>query len=454
MLTQVRPRSHPFAPADDVPPPSPAPVAASCYCGPVTAAKTRLSGYQKRLFVFLSVACFFEGYDFLAIMQILPSLREDMHLGKADAGWMFAFVNLGTVVAYLLVRKADGWGRRRLLTVTIAGYTFFTFLTGLSWDVISFAAFQFTARIFLLAEWSTSMVYAAEEFPADRRGLVIGLIQGFSSLGSIVCAGVVPLLIKVDLTNPLTGDPVGWRMVYFVGIVPLILLAYARRNLRETQRFLTEVAPEQRKRRRPFAFIWHSRYRKRMLQLAVIWGVNYLCSQNAVQFWKDFAVHERGLTDGQAGLATVVAALVSMPMIFAVGPLIDWIGRKRGAVVVFTLAAAGVFFSYTLHGMWALTVPLVFGIFGASATLPVLNAFTTELFPTHLRGDAFAWSNNLLGRIGYVLSPILVAELAESTGWGPTIRVTAVFPLMALALIWWLLPETVNRELEETSGIE
>ncbi len=33
------------------------------------------------------------------------------------------------------------------------------------------------------------MVYAAEEYPADRRGMVIGVIQGYSSAGSIACAG-------------------------------------------------------------------------------------------------------------------------------------------------------------------------------------------------------------------------------------------------------------------------
>ena len=415
-------------------------------------AKAPLSGYQKRLFVFLSVATFFEGYDFLAIMQVLPRLRDGMHLDKGDAGLLFAFVNLGTVVAYLLVRKADRWGRRRLLTVTIAGYTGFTLLTGLSWDVYSFALFQFVARIFLITEWATSMVYAAEEFPAERRGMVIGVIQGFASLGSIACAGLVPVLINVDVANPFTGDPLSWRLVYFVGLIPLLLLAYARRNLRETQRFVEDVG--ERPAPRSVTFIFTTEYRKRMLQLALIWGVTYVCSQNAVSFWKDFAMSERGMSEAAAGSAVVVAALVSMPMIFMVGPLIDRIGRKRGAAVVFSLSALGAFFSYTFHSQGALTAALIFGIFGASATLPVLNAFTTELFPTHLRGDAFAWSNNLLGRIGYVLSPLVVAAIAEEIGWGPTIRVTAVFPLVAVALIYLFLPETASRELEETSGIE
>ncbi len=411
----------------------------------------RLSGYQWKLFVFLSVASFFEGYDFLALTQILPNLRADMGLDKADAGLLVAVINLGTVVAYLLVRQADRWGRRRVLTVTIAGYTFFTFLTGLSWDGYSFAVAQFAARVFLIGEWATAMVYAAEEFPADRRGMVIGLISAFSSLGAIVCAGVVPLLLKVPITNPVNGHLVGWRAVYFVGIVPLLLLAFARRNLRESARFAARG--DEVRQRRPLTAIFSTPYWRRTLQMALIWGVTYICSQNAVTFWKDFATNERGMSDAAVGAAITIAALVSMPMVFAVGPLLDWVGRKRGAAVVFLLGGGGVFFSYSLHGRWPLTGALIFGIFGASAVLPVLNAFTAELFPTELRGDAFAWSNNLLGRIGYVASPLLVASLAQLYSWGSIVRLTAFANLIALALIFALLPETSGRELEETSAL-
>jgi putative MFS transporter len=95
----------------------------------------------------------------------------------------------------------------------------------------------------------------------------------------------------------------------------------------------------------------------------------------------------------------------------------------------------------------------VFGIFGASGVLPVLNAYNAELFPTEYRGDAFAWSNNLIGRIGYVLSPMAVGLAAQSVGWGAAVRVTAVFPLIAVLLIFVLLPETKQRELEETAAL-
>ena len=401
-------------------------------------ASTPFSSDQRRLFIFLGVATFFEGFDFFALAQVLPNLRADLGLSKQAAGWLFAFVNLGTVIAWPLIRRADRWGRRRVMMITIVGYTVFTLLSGLAWDVWSFGLFQFAARIFLIGEWATSMVYAAEEYPADRRGTVIGVLQAFSSLGAVVCAGVAPLLLSTAY---------GWRSVYFAGILPLMVLAYARRGLRETRRFAAQAAAPA-VRREP---ILRSPHRRRVLQLGVVWFFTYACSNTAISFWKDFAVNERGLTDGQVGLAMTIGALGSMPLVFLSGRLLDAWGRRRGAVLIYAATSAGVALAYTLHDRWALTAALVVAIFGVSAVLPVVNAYTTELFPTARRAEAFAWANNLLGRPGYVAAPILIGGLAETHGWGPAIAPTAVLPIVALLLILRWFPETRGLELEDTA---
>ena len=399
--------------------------------------------YQIKLFVFLSVATFFEGYDFLALSQVLFELGKEFGLSKSEQGALVTFINVGTIVAYLLVRFADRWGRRRVLTITIAGYTVLTFLTGLSPNVWAFAVFQFVARIFLIAEWAVSMVYAAEEFPAQRRGTVIGVISAFAALGSVVCAGVTPLLIE--------NTPFGWRSVYFVGILPLVALAYFRRGLKESRRFAQQVKNPHK--RRGFTHIWSTPYKKRVIQLGLIWGFTYLATQTAITFWKLFAVEERGFTANDVGAAVAIAAVVAMPLVFYAGKLLDQIGRRKGAVVIYGLTILGVLGCYSLHGRWALTGALVFGIFGASAVLPVMNAYNSELFPTELRGDAFAWANNMIGRVSYVLAPYLVSLVAEQRGWGFAMRLTCVGPVVALVLILVLLPETKDKELEETARV-
>ncbi len=84
-----------------------------------------------------------------------------------------------------------------------------------------------------------------------------------------------------------------------------------------------------------------------------------------------------------------------------------------------------------------------------------MNSYSSELFPTQYRGTAYAWANNLLGRLGYVVSPVIVGLLVSETGaYGPIVASTAIFNLVAIALVYRLLPETKSMELEESSAVE
>ena len=107
--------------------------------------------------------------------------------------------------------------------------------------------------------------------------------------------------------------------------------------------------------------------------------------------------------------------------------------------------------------------------FGVSLTTP----YAFQVVPSYLeaRGVSRAWISTtmtlsqlpeiavlalipwVLGRIGYILSPVGVGIAAERVGWGPAVSATAIFPLVALALILWLLPETRGKELEETARV-
>jgi len=171
----------------------------------------KFTPYHKQLFIFLSVATFFEGYDFTALSQILPNFRADMALTEGQGGLIVTAISAGTIVSYVLVRLADKWGRRRALTITILGYALFTFLTGLSPNAYYFTLFQFVGRVFLIAEWALSMVIAAEEYPAEQRGFVLGLLQAFNSLGSITCAAIVPDLRTMRMQSGVTPGSAVYR---------------------------------------------------------------------------------------------------------------------------------------------------------------------------------------------------------------------------------------------------
>lgn len=406
-----------------------------------------LTAYQKRLFVLLSVATFFEGYDFMALAQLLPNLRGDLGLSREGGGWLVSVINIGTMLAYFLVRLADRWGRKRLLSLTIIGYTVSSFCSGLAVGVISFALWQLLARMFLIAEWAVAIVYAAEEFPAERRGMVIGVIQASASLGAIICSALVPMLLTTSL---------GWRSVYFLGSLPLLLMAVLRRSLRETERFASWSSDAWAQQPPPPQRFWHilqTPYRNRVLVMGLIWTLSYCGIGNVITFWKELALSARGLSDAQAGALIASAAVLGMPFTYLVGKLLDRMGRRRGALLILVGATLGVLGSASFEHKGLLLSSLVICVITVTGQQVVLNAFTAELFPTELRSSAFAWSNNLLGRVGMVVSPALVGMVAERSGYVVALQGIAVFPLLALLLILGLLPETNGRELEDTARL-
>jgi putative MFS transporter len=430
--------------------------------------KTPLSAHQKRLLAFLGVATFFEGYDFIALTQLLPEIRKSFDIGFSQGQNLVSLINIGTILAYFLVRTADRWGRRPVLSITIVGYAICSFASGFAPNYYVFAAAQLLARLFLIGEWSVSMVYASEEFPADRRGLAIGLIQGFSSLGSIFCVALVPLFFKLELFGLPREER--WRLVYLAGGLPILVMAFLRRNLQESSRFavVRDEAMRLSFGRYLVAFtdVLKTKHRNKIIKLSLLWFFSYLCMTNALVSWKEFMSAERADTllafakpgelpadtiAKQVSRALTFASLFAMPMVFFVGKLLDLAGRRKGATIVYVLSIAGVFFSYTLSSYWPLVAAITFGIFAVNGFLTVLNTYNTELFPTEHRASAFAWSNNFLGRLGTLLGPVLVGIMTPTFGIGQSVAMTCVFAVLALVLLLLFLPETKGRELEETS---
>ena len=122
----------------------------------------------------------------------------------------------------------DRLGRTKTMIITILIYAIFTGASGLvdNWQLYGFA--RFMTGMGVGGEWAAGAALVAETFPQRSRPMALGFLQALSSVGNMMAAGITWGIEKADLS-----DLQPWRLVYFIGAVPALLVLWIRRSVHE-----------------------------------------------------------------------------------------------------------------------------------------------------------------------------------------------------------------------------
>jgi MFS family permease len=404
---------------------------------------------QVRLLGTVALAICFENYDQAMLTQAIRQIADSFDLVEAEFGRLLGLVRLGAVPAFLLVPLADRIGRRRLFLGSVLGMSAATVLSALARDANEFIALQMLGRTFMVTSAATAYVIVTEEFPRDHRGFGIGILGAVGTFG----VGLSAILFAgIDLL------PFGWRAMYVVGVVPILLLPRLRRQVSETRRFhrqradqqaLGEVSGVLRGWWRPLAGLVFA-YPARTAGVALI-GAGYASGTAvAYNFSAYFVQAEHGWEPGQYSLMLLVAGTVGIIGHPFAGRLADRRGRRLVGLVFFAVFPLLSLLFYRGPG-WLLPlvwVPMIFALTGGST---IARALATELFPTSHRGTASGWLQ-LLETLGAAAGLFAVSWLtAEGESAIPAVELVS-FSVLVAALAVVALPETGRRELEEISA--
>ncbi len=352
-------------------------------------------------------------------------------------GLALSVIRGGALAAIVLGLFADRVGRRRILLLTVLGYTIATGLTGLSRGLLDFVLLQLVAVAFLNTELSLAQVVIAEEFPAAARGMGQGLLGAAAAVGAGLAAMLFPILAPTSL---------GWRGLYLIGIVPLLIVGWLRRSLPETARW-SQLDPSARRAAGMLAVLAPA-HRRRFLTLVALAAGSVAAFGAAYSFASYRATTTFGWSPARVSTMVLVGGGLGFWGWILFGRFTDTGGRRvAGSIALVGLGAAIVTFYATTY-LFAAFAALVF--FEAGTTIAV-NALSTEVFPTALRATARAWLTNA-GVAGGMLGLLAVWLLSERAGGhAGVIAILGLVPF-ALAPLMFVLPETRGRELEAASG--
>ena len=437
----------------------------------------RLNPYLVSLFLLLSSATIFEGFDAAMLSFAAPDVRTSLGISLEEWGFISGLTRMGVLASFLFMLTADRMGRRFIMMVTVAGFAVANGLTAFVETKSGFVTAQFFARLFLTAEYALAVIMIGEEYPTRLRGRAIAILTSLSTVGVMIMAKVQPFILipegdpggwlhelgmnMVRLGQDLLGleqQENGWRALYALGAIPLILILGLRFSLRETRRFEAEQSSSQDSSRgidwsqhwqnatRP----WQPLYRKRTAIVALLWNCTHLVTAPSVVYWVIYAREELGLTTSQVGDIVFWGYGGGVAGHFVAGWLIDRVGRKFSCSAFYIIAAVSIYWLYhhpTLLGQYFWMTSTVFA-FGAAMT--ATHVYASELFPTEIRATGYGWTTNFLGRLTEVLTPMVIGALIVPIGGiSNAIAIVAVGPILGALLVLRYAPETRGLTLEE-----
>jgi MFS family permease len=402
-----------------------------------------LTRHQWRLLGLVAIVSLFEQYDLYLFSLNLKHIQADLAIAEADLGWLGSLVRSGALLALPITLAADRVGRRQLLLVTVVAYTLLTGATAFSPDAYSFVALQFLARGFAVAETLIAVVVIAEEFAPQHRGWGIG------ALGAIQACGAGLAAASFGFVDVLPG---GWRALYLVGLGPLILVAWLRRELPETRRF-TELAVARKEQlgSTPALGPMLNLFRTRPGRIAALTSVVLVFGIGAGTggfFAPKYLQDVHGWSPAWVAMLNFFGgafAIVGNPL---AGRLSDRFGRRPITMVFSTAFALIAMVFYSAAGIFApaLWILLIFSLMGTDVTL---SAYGAELFPTSQRSTA-SGVRSVTREIGGVVGLALVSLLFPVLGsnWNAILMLCGI-GLVAPLIVRATFPETAGRSLEE-----
>jgi MFS family permease len=383
--------------------------------------------------------------------QALTSIKT--HAGYATTSMILGWATGGIIFGMM----SDRLGRVKTMVFTLLVYSGFTGLSGFAHSWVDFTIYRFLVGLGVGGMFGAATTLVAESVPGQFRAMALGSLQALSALGNIM-GSLISLWIPPG-ADSFVGGFAGWRVLFFVGILPALMVVPIVFALKEPESWLKAKADAaagvlQRKNiGSPVELFRDSRWRKNTI-VGLFLGVAGMIGLWGIGFFSPELIS----TALRGAPQDVVDRVRSL------GTAFQDVGSFLG-MVTFTLVAS--FLSRRLAFLGAMLLSMVVTMFvftslqtanDAYWMLPMMgfaqlsvfagySIYFPELFPTRLRGTGVGFCYNTVRYLA-APAPILFGYLATlMTFRTAAVLMSTVYLVGVVALIW--APETQGKPLPE-----
>src|SRR5437867_8377890 len=186
----------------------------------------QVTSAQRRTLLAAALGWMLDAFDAMLYALVLTYIMRDLGMSKAVAGSLGSLTLLASGIGGVAFGfLADRVGRKRALMLSILTYSICSFASGLSTSILMLAVFRFILGLGMGGEWNTGATLVAETWPTHLRAKAISIVQSSWALGYAAAALVAGLLLR----------EFNWRVVFFVGVLPALVILWIRRSVPESE---------------------------------------------------------------------------------------------------------------------------------------------------------------------------------------------------------------------------
>jgi MFS family permease len=400
-----------------------------------------ITSTQRRTLIAAALGWMLDAFDAMLYALVLAYVIRDLGMSKSTAGFLQMLTLLASGIGGVLFGFiADHIGRKQALMLSILTYSLCSLGSGFSTSIFMLAVFRFILGLGMGGEWNTGATLVAETWPTNLRAKALSIVQSSWAIGYALASLVAGIVLHFA----------NWRAVFFVGILPALVVLWIRRGVPESEMWkrgkLTSASNST-----SFVTIFKPPYAKHTLALlftnffgmSAWWGLF-----TWIPPYLSLPVEQGGRGFGVMGTTTllVVLNLFGMfPGYASFGWVADRFGRRR-TFIGYLLAASLLVPLYAIVRqpqalMLAGTLVAFFGtgIFSGSGII------ASEIFPTSVRARALGFTYNGARTMSSV-APLIIGRVGQSKGLAWAFYLCAAGYLIS-AVVATQLPETKGREL-------
>jgi MFS family permease len=391
-----------------------------------------------------------------ALGDLLRGTTTDPNVIKTYSGYATTSMILGWATGGILFgMMSDRVGRVKTMAVTLLMYSLFTGLSGVAVSWIDFTIYRFIVGLGVGGMFGAATTLVAETVPGGFRPLALGSLQFLAAFGNMA-GSLISLWIQPGAEESLFGLP-GWRVLFFVGILPAFLVVPivfmlkepdAWLVMRETSRHETKSGVGS-----PAQLFADKRWRRNSIVglflglsgMVGLWGIGFFSPelittalkgepQSRIDEVRAFGTASQDLGSFFGMLSfTLVASFVSRRLAFF------------GAFLLSFLTTAYVFHNLDSASDAYWMLPLMG--FAQLSLFAGYAIYFPELFPTRLRGVGVGFCYNTVRYLA-APAPILLGMLSTVVSFRTAaVLMAGIYLLGAVALIW--APETKGKPLPD-----